>query len=237
MDLYQGSNDIKDLIGRLYNSKLWALSNNKLIEPPSCALKIELPKYDPSKVEKELESEIPKCSVYKCSDKEKSRAQSTYKSPSDIKVTLSDICDDTTYCSVGGRPSDVFYQNKDVTGKCEGKTVYNSIRYPGEECTKDEDCTKSIYPDDKVLGKCNNNKCSGYIENEQCKSTEMCLAGYYCDTTNNKCEAQSDLNKACKSTYDCKNNLLCSEGKCQDILYLIEPGELIKSGDPNTLSY
>lgn len=237
MDLYQGSLEIKDIIGRMYNSKLWALSNNKLIESPLCALTIELPKYDPSKDEKIPEPETPKCAVYQCLEKQGNCAKSSFKSVSDIKVTLSDICDESSYCSVDGKPNEIFYQSKDVTGKCELRTVSKTKRYPGEDCIKDADCTKSMYTEDEKLGKCINNKCSGYKEGESCKSTEMCLAGYYCNLTDNKCKIQSGINKECKSSYDCKNNLLCNHEKCQDVLYSIEPGNVIDSGDQLLLSY
>ena len=38
-------------IQKLYNSRLWALSNNKMINAPDCALTIEIPNYDKSKDE------------------------------------------------------------------------------------------------------------------------------------------------------------------------------------------
>ena len=222
----EGDATAKKKIQKLINSQVWALYNYKMYLTEKCSLEIMLPNYDPSADEPEPVPEQPKCAVYTYKDSESFCAKSTYYSKSHIDVTLSDVCQSTEYCNIGGIPNDVFYQNQNVTGTCTNKENEIKYRFPGEQCQKDSDCYQ-IKPN-SIFGKCINKQCSGIGSDESCDETSECVAGYYCDKKEKKCLSQKGKGSECSSVYECQNYLLCYEQKCQDVAYSFKTGETLK---------
>ena len=71
----------------------------------------------------------------------------------------------------------------------------------------------------KVTNKCVNKKCVGLEKDKRCKTTDACLAGYYCDSKTNRCAKQKEEYDTCTSSFECKNNLLCYKGICSNVLF------------------
>jgi hypothetical protein len=97
------------------------------------------------------------------------------------------------------------------------------IRYPGEDCSQDEDCIK--VPGDHATGKCQgsiNKTCSGNGEFLNCTNHASCLKGLYCD--NGWCTKQKGFNSTCSSSYECINSLLCNERICSFAPYSLNVG-------------
>ena len=224
-DKIEGDATIKKSVQQLINKGIWALSNYKMYSTDKCALSIMLPSYDPSQDEPEPIPEKAQCAKYDYKDEQKYCVSSTYYSKSKINVLLSDICEKDQYCNIGGKPNEVFYKNENITGKCEVKTDKKIERYPGEKCESNSDCKQIT--NDAVFGTCKSNKCTGISKGDKCTSTSQCLAGYYCDSTEQKCKSQLGKNDKCTSSYECENKYLCYEGKCQDVAFSIETGKKI----------
>ena len=216
-DILFGDSTIKSILEKLYNAKVEALYNNMIYDADECALAIELPKYTPEKP-------IDKCAIYKCESNLSNCAASKFTEPNSISVTLSDICKSPEICKVGN-PNVEFYVKKDRTFDCAGST---KMRYPGEDCESDSDCIYPLNIQTEKFHKCTEKKCSGMKEGEACEGNDECVSGYYCDTTNKKCAAQKAKDKECKSNYECRNFLLCYEGKCQDVMFSLEAGKSVK---------
>jgi hypothetical protein len=101
-------------------------------------------------------------------------------------------------------------------------------RYPGESCETDEQCFLHDYTPVEGLGKCTNNKCSGFSRGTNCTLTSQCLPGLYCKNSgvnHSTCQNQESEKAKCSSMYDCKNNLVCYQDICQNIFYSLNAGE------------
>jgi hypothetical protein len=152
-------------------------------------------------------------------------------------VILSDVCKRTEFCDIGGAPNDVFYKGADVNATCKVRTTISGTRFPGEACDDKNLCYKPDGNDTK-LGTCENNVCLGYKNGEDCKATSWCLAGNYCDKTTLKCASLKNEKENCTLTTECKNNLLCFNGTCQDAWYSFPEGVLVTGkGDFNPAFY
>lgn len=88
---------------------------------------------------------------------------------------------------------------------------------PQKACTTGKDCASS---------ECNNAKCGGKSINGTCglyqniPNHNMCNTGLFCGLTVNSttvyvCQQQKGLNETCASSNECKNNLICDNGRCQ----------------------
>lgn len=162
------------------------------------------------------------CAKYSCIEKKESCAQSKIIEGK-IEVTLSPICKENEKCDVGGDPNTIFYEGKEITGECK-PSIIGGTRYPGEDCSKDEDCFNT--PENPGFSKCDisTQKCTGISIYEKCSATENCLAGLYCSTVSHRCEPQKSEYQECISSFECENKLLCYQNKCQDILYKLPIG-------------
>ena len=79
------------------------------------------------------------CAKYSCIEKKESCAQSKIIEGK-IEVTLSPICKENEKYDVGGDPNTIFYEGKEITGECK-PSIISETRYPGEDCSKDEDAS------------------------------------------------------------------------------------------------
>ena len=121
-----------------------------------------------------------KCVKFSCKENSKYCAESSGK---DLKAILSPICKlNKEYCSLGDDPNIIFYNKKPLKAKCENYIIKtNIIRYPGEDCEENTDCSSN---------KCENKICSGINLNNKCNSTDQCLKGLFCSSKTNRCEYQ-----------------------------------------------
>lgn len=227
-DIVLGDETVQKKLKKLYSYKLWALSNFKMYETQSCVFGIEFPDYDPKADEPEPEPPKPtskQCAKYTCQADKAECAVLETPSPDKISVTLSDVCKDKEKCNIGGEPNDVFYRLTNSSFTCGIVTVKE--RYPGEECTQNSDCVYPIDAKDPIFHQCINGKCSGFAENAKCVKTEECLAGYSCDSESKTCQKQKSAGEDCVDSYECKNNLLCYQKTCQNVLFSLNTGEQI----------
>ncbi len=90
-------------------------------------------------------------------------------------------------------------------------SLQKNVLYPGEECSGEELCMAGSSSD---IGKCENGKCTGRGEEQECKRHFDCLVGLFCNETVHKCQAQKQEGDFCNSNNDCMNNLLCMNSTC-----------------------
>ena len=233
---------IKERLQKLYNFKLWALSNYELYDADQCVYKIEFNKYDPTMDEPEEDpTSIKSCAAYKCIDDtqttEQYCAKTTYMSSNEINVDLVNRCKDDEYCNIGGSPNEVFYEEKNSTFICAKTETPKAQRYPGEECETDDDCTLPVELTDDKFHKCESGKCTGYDTEHACTSSVECVVGHFCSKEQKKCIKLIKENGACTDTYQCENNLLCFEGICQNVLYSFTAGTILQGVMNNQEKY
>ena len=227
-DLLSDDEFILNKIHELINAKYWAKSNNKLINAPECAFKVELPDYDRS-LDYDFNPEpVPgegSCAIYKCEDSDSNKeycAQSNYKNNYNINVKLYDICSEDVSCKIGGDPNDIFYNRTNINSKCSSEI--ENKRYPGEKCEIDTECIYPLNNPSSQFHKCEDGRCNGMDENGICEDNSWCLAGYYCDKYSGKCKEQKSKNEKCLDSKECHNNLICLNSKCSDELFSLESG-------------
>lgn len=75
------------------------------------------------------------------------------------------------------------------------------IRYPGEICEGDWQCSSS---------KCKNYTCEGKHLNETCVNEYDCEGGLYCDFSSLSCLKHIEEGQMCDSEYQCQSHCLCS---------------------------
>ena len=176
------------------------------------------------------------CAKFKCEPLQEYCAVSSLEGG--LKVSINSICTkDKEFCDIGGDdPNEIFYSHQVVKAKCKAiSTVLESKRYPGEECSKNEDCID--IDEIRVTDKCVNNICVGKKQDQRCKSTEACLAGYYCDSKTNRCAKQKEEYDTCKSSYECQNGLLCYKKQCRDVYFSLPVGTVVEQEDVNSDYY
>ena len=232
------SKNIKD-ISILINSKYWAKENNRLYNAPSCVIKIEIPEFnlniDPGSFTEK------KCAKYTCesSSPDSNCAKSEFKNEEEINVTLYDICPEGNYCYLDGKkPNIYFYEGKDKTAKCQSSIPNINNRYPGEDCDTNTNCVypiNTIFPE--KFHKCENNKCIGLKKGEDCYFNEECIVGYFCDSNTKKCKSLGEKEDPCINSFECENDLLCYENKCQNILFSFEEGKQTPKNEKNREKY
>lgn len=124
-----------------------------------------------------------------------------------IRIFNPSACNfETEYCSpTEPKPQENFIK----VGECKNRTE-NMSAFPGEFCSKDQNC---------IVGQCDNGKCPGGDNGSPCKSSIDCTTGYYCKLSNDakaisQCTKLLPMNSACSSTEECQNDLLCVNSKC-----------------------
>lgn len=164
-----------------------------------------------------------KCPQYKCGSS-KQTACAISDENHEIIYTKAGICDLTKqYCNLNASQ---LYTNTSISAACVSKELppINGVRYPGEACVVNADCKPIEGVNFK--GRCSNLQCDGFEENELSASTLLCKAGLYSNGTN--CVKQVSLGGKCKLTYDCKNDLVCYDGKCTQIFSIKDDYDINK---------
>ena len=230
-DLISNDEYIIKKIHELINAKYWAKSNNKLMNAPVCAYKVELPDFDGSI---ERDDDIPplpgegSCAIYSCKSSNANNnfcAKSNYKSVFNISVDLYDICAEEVFCKIGGEPNEVFYNSTSINKKCF--SVELNKRYPGEKCDVDSECVYPLDNPSSQFHKCEDGRCTGMDEDGICEDNTWCLAGYYCDKFSGKCKEQKSNDEKCTETKECENNLICFNSECQEKLFSLSDGQKV----------
>lgn len=228
----RGSTMKKSLIS-LYNQYLWANYNYRMYNAALCVIQVEFPDYNIDYDKPETISK--KCATYKCelsTNKDNVCLKSTYNLNDGVNVKLfyNLTFMENQQCQVD--PKKELYMNKDIEKKWEDQNkIIPGIRFPGEDCEDNQECENWKYPDKQKLSVCKKGKCGGYGKGESCQSHDMCLVGLYCDTKEEKCKSQKDIDESCQSSYECLNHLLCFKKKCADVLYKFDIGYKFKPED------
>ena len=224
-------------IHELIHAKYWAKSNNKLINAPECAFKVEMPDYD-REIDKSYHPEpVPgkgSCAKYTCNQENNQFcAKSIYQDSMNILVNLNDICAEDLSCQIGGDPNIVFYNKSNTYSKCFSTSL--NTRYPGEECEIDSQCIYPLNNDASQFHKCIDGKCNGMEENKICQDNTWCLTGYYCDQLSGKCKEQKKRGDSCFNSKECRNDLICINSKCSGELFSLDEGYKVpENEDPET---
>ena len=227
-DIISNNKETLQQIKELINAKYWAKSNNRLIDAPECVFNIEFPDYDRSlDINQDPDPIQPgKCAKYLCKEviNEGTCAISNYKSDFDIEVTLADVCSDNIKCKLNGEPNEVFYNKTNIEAKCSSSIL--NKRYPGEKCEIDSECLYPLNNPSTQFHKCEDGYCNGMEENGICEDNTWCIVGYYCDVHEGKCKKQIKKGGKCLESKDCKNNLICKDGVC-DELFTLDDGQSV----------
>ena len=123
----------------------------------------------------------------------------------------SKICNSNEQCTINNgllASNDIMniMGKANIEGKCSIYSYWPSIRYPGEACNINSDCIG--------LSLCQNGKCTGKDNGQQCSATSECKVGYYCNKENSICMGQKNEGEPCTEGWDCKNYLGCYRGRC-----------------------
>ncbi len=104
-----------------------------------------------------------------------------------------------------GQVCDIY--DMDLEAKCSSNYSH-PLKYPGEVCTVDSECTSSV---------CNNSTkiCTGRREKEACQTDIDCHAGMYCSPAPAKiCLQTRKEGEKCSLHERCAPYLVCSRGEC-----------------------
>jgi hypothetical protein len=227
---------LSDVNQKYLNAKTLAEFAHELILTDKCVSDVAFPDYvpdTPTPPTPTPNATDTTCAKYTCKTKEAKCAHSHWElnvnKTDNITVILSDICNITQTCDVGGRPNDVFYKKTDVDGKCTDVEPFYGIRYPGEACRKDADCYKDLKNlNETLVGTCLNSVCRGYNSTQACQETAYCWVGNYCNS-NSTCAPLKKEKENCTLTTECKNNLLCLSGTCQNAWYSLSTGVKVET--------
>lgn len=226
-DIINGTKETLLQINELINAKYWAKANNRLIDAPECVFSVELPDYNRT-LDKNQNPEplYGKCAKYFCKDKIEGGicAKSNYINDFEINVTLADVCSNNIKCELNGKPNDVFYNKTSVEARC-GSNTFNK-RYPGEKCQIDSECIYPLNNPSSQFHKCEEGVCNGMDEGGICEDNSWCIVGLYCDKYEGRCKKQIKKGESCLESKDCKNNLICANGKCSE-LFSLEDGNSV----------
>ena len=227
-DIIFGNEQTLQQINELINAKYWGKANNRLIYAPECVFNVEFPDYNRSLDVNRIPEPIKdgKCAVYSCKKEIDGGicAKSDYKNEFEINVTLADVCSDHKKCNLRGEADDVFYNGTNIEGNCFYNILYN--KYPGEKCDFDSECVYPLNNPSSQFHKCEEGHCNGMNENDICEDNSWCKVGLFCDKTKGKCKGQKGKGSKCFESKDCKNNLICRDGKCTD-LFTVEDGQSV----------
>lgn len=133
----------------------------------------------------------------------------------------------TNPCNIGKACQfnpEIILTDSDITETCS--LLHNSIpgekAYPGETCTKDDDCLKIIYWDPTTKTYAPKQMCADYLcvgnkVSDNCRSHVSCTVGNYCTgntMTEGQCEPQLADSSQCVDDYACQNASVCFHSKC-----------------------
>jgi hypothetical protein len=149
------------------------------------------------------------------------------------EIILSDACGPQQYCYIPAPQSITLTESDDnMSFTClNNDAPLNKYRYPGERCTKNEDC---INVGDGT-GSCDKEACTGAKADEKCIDHSSCIKGLYCDKKNKKekkCVGQKDEGSRCDFSVECKNKYLCYNGTCRLTPFTLKSGTPINKADP-----
>jgi hypothetical protein len=147
-------------------------------------------------------------------------------------VTIYDVCNDNEVCDVNyfSYLADSL-EDKDFT--CSPKDPVQ--RYPGEDCTTDDDCLNDPYNPDPILGHCGiDKKCTGKKLNESCDYDDFkCSVGSYCENHEGICQPQKGFGESCDEDFACDNGLLCYNHTCSVKPFSLPVGTPLPVGESN----
>lgn len=176
-----------------------------------------------------------KCPLFKCNSQNNAQNQTCALSYADINTNNTVVDLFSKSCQWDKQTCNYVKDNfskEDNISICKEKNNFpKSTRYPGESCIEDKDCFILNGIPVEGVGKCINNKCTGFSIGQNCFHTTQCLSGHYCkiDSNNNStCQLQEKEKSDCNSFYDCANNLLCYNKKCSNLYFSMQPGEKIE---------
>lgn len=117
-------------------------------------------------------------------------------------------CNSTTLKCVAQKAKDsaCTANNECLTGGCvSSKCGYIGYAFLGDDCVDDSSCVNPTKME------CTSNICA-FKSGQSCAVATDCANNQYCKVTGatGECLASSDVNGACQSRYDCKENLVCS---------------------------
>lgn len=124
------------------------------------------------------------------------------KSDNDSSVLFLKKCEPNLVCNAGNTGGGF-----DGYGNCTEKYLYVN-KYPGEYCTKHDNCSYS---------KCTNNKCMGKDNKKECRDDYECDAGLRCDTDAvipTCVNLIEDEKTKCNDDYECQFNRVCNKNIC-----------------------
>lgn len=126
----------------------------------------------------------------------------------DEKAKTISILLDASTCDYTKEYCDIDSLITSESAKCtKGTFTVKPSNYPGEACTKDEECSG-------LEAKCVDKICKRATDPEKCPTGHAdCSVGKYCK--DNACVNQLDTDGKCSSTFECKNELLCLDGVCK----------------------
>ena len=206
------------------NLEIWGLYNYKMFNAKECIIKMAFPKYDSSHDHKELQED--NCPRYTCNN---SALNSHicfnkivhYNDTVDIYLQYNNSINENLKnieCVAKGR-------NEDIADTNQYKFIYN---YREMNYIAGDYCNETCGNNEKL--KCENHKCVFKNRiNKDCDNHYDCDVGEYCeiftDQGKKRCELLKDKDESCMSTFECKNNLICLNLVCKDVLYKIPPGQ------------
>jgi len=189
-----------------------------------------VPQPNPSPEANPDNSELHRCPAFTCTSENKGSCAYMYNPSSNdwynMTVNLTNICNKDQICNL---PLDnpllwlTGEKTKNIT--CvDKKNVFTKTRYPGEDCDANNACYKTACGNDKI--------CPGAKEGQPCDELTDCWVGFFClkNATAGVCTAQRDVGGDCSSKYDCKNNLLCNNGKCAK-MFSLDDGATVNTTD------
>jgi hypothetical protein len=116
------------------------------------------------------------CPEYKCVNKDDGSCASIKRystTSSDVEIT--ELCKTGEYCNIPQPPNIFLIDSGSDTFFCktEQPPKIGQVRYPGEECSSDDECIKT-----GSVGECNKKgKCIGKSLGETCSGHAECLVG------------------------------------------------------------
>lgn len=124
---------------------------------------------------------------------------------------------DDTMINLNPCKNDLVCNYEDLIGKNTAKCVKPEkslgIKYPGEYCEQNEECTGFTSIGHGM--ECQDNTCMGKEENEPCTFSMTCAPEYYCNVKAGKCLTRGKLNDDCTSEMgSCDTPYVCVKEKC-----------------------
>lgn len=206
-----------------------------------CIQKIFYPLYNKDYDKQPVDPVDPsgkQCPLFRCNSDDNSARKICAKNSFDAQVnkTFVDLfkksCEwENEFCQFNRN----YFSVETIESLCSEKDSKKlKDRYPGESCVEDANCFLLNGQPIEGLGKCLSSKiCSGYAAGVNCTHTSQCNSGFYCkkdiEKNSTTCQSQESEKAACVSTFDCKNNLICYNNLCANVLYSLNAGEKVNA--------